>query len=492
MRWLKARPEVTKQNANTATEIGPIVRWARARGHASIAMAMLLTTTLPTAIALSVLGVLALKAAWRARRSRRVGDHPHCAACDRDLFGLPAKTERCPECGADLRANSAVRKGAPRPNRLVQAAAVMVAVVLCGVATPNWRAVEWTPIGIHLAPTSWLIRQTNSSSATASLAANELDRRVQKDVYGEKQLEQVMRALYAVHGRGRPTSCSGQRWPFYCYFGPTGLGRSYAGASSSPPNYRVFHRLARIQVGNGPWVSTNQPWDGYVDSIDLPPELPSGPTTVRLLFAFRLIRSNPDAMSIDSKGPALGREPRPDEPATLAWEAQCELPVTILAKGATDVQLIVNPELRATMQASIEPAAIRLWDEREIRGVHMCVDKVNEAGDGYVDFGIAWTWLAADIAFDVFLRDANGVEVALGDLSASRRGSQSSIQASPAALAALKGWNSAQGEIILRPSVQAARKTTYLTKIWGEEIVLKNVPVVRDAPAADLSPTTQP
>jgi hypothetical protein len=252
---------------------------------------MLLTTTLPTAIALSVLSVLALKAAWRARRSRRVGDHPHCAACDRDLFGLPAKTERCPECGADLRANSAVRKGAPRPNWLAQAVAVMVAVVLCGVATPNWRAVEWTPIGIHLAPTSWLIRQTNSSSATASLAANELDRRVQKDVYGEKQLEQVMRALYAV---------------------------------------------------------------------------------------------------------------------------------------------------------------------------------------------------------DVFLRDANGVEVALGDLSASRRGSQSSIQASPAALAALKGWNSAQGDIILRPSVQAARKTTYLTKIWGEEIVLKNVPVVRDAPAADLSPTTQP
>src|SRR4051794_15659939 len=120
-------------------------------------MAMLLTTTLPTAIAISVLGLLALKPAWRAGRGRRIGDHPHCATCDRDLFKLPEKTDRCPECGADLRPSGARMKGSARPNRLVQAIGVVVAVVLFGIATPKWRAVEWTPIGIHLAPTSWLI-----------------------------------------------------------------------------------------------------------------------------------------------------------------------------------------------------------------------------------------------------------------------------------------------------------------------------------------------
>src|SRR6476660_1221047 len=47
----------------------------------------------------------------RGLRGRVVSDHPFCRACGFDLFGLPAQSSRCSECGASLDPPRAVRQG---------------------------------------------------------------------------------------------------------------------------------------------------------------------------------------------------------------------------------------------------------------------------------------------------------------------------------------------------------------------------------------------
>src|SRR4051812_2253860 len=46
-----------------------------------------------------------------ARRGKRVNDHPMCRRCDFDLTGLPPTSDRCPECGSDIRRRRATYVG---------------------------------------------------------------------------------------------------------------------------------------------------------------------------------------------------------------------------------------------------------------------------------------------------------------------------------------------------------------------------------------------
>ncbi len=76
---------------------------------------------------------------WRAAvrlRNRRVGDDPTCGACGYSLVGLPETSNRCPECGTDIRAPGAVQRGYNRSLRpvLVWMVGAIVGVVLSHVA----------------------------------------------------------------------------------------------------------------------------------------------------------------------------------------------------------------------------------------------------------------------------------------------------------------------------------------------------------------------
>ncbi|MEM6458108.1 MAG: hypothetical protein AAF710_01820 [Planctomycetota bacterium] len=73
-------------------------------------------------------GVLLLVWGWSGKR---VGDHPHCARCRFDLFGVYPGADDCPECGQELWLPGAVVDGQPvRRRRPLVAGAVLVAVSL--------------------------------------------------------------------------------------------------------------------------------------------------------------------------------------------------------------------------------------------------------------------------------------------------------------------------------------------------------------------------
>ena len=64
-------------------------------------LVLVLILLFPLGLALLLLGV----------RGRRIDDHPICRRCGFDLFGLPAGSERCSECGAEVRRRRAIRIG---------------------------------------------------------------------------------------------------------------------------------------------------------------------------------------------------------------------------------------------------------------------------------------------------------------------------------------------------------------------------------------------
>lgn len=120
-----------------------------------------MTTFMPI---LFLLGVVVLPALivgvavilW-GRRGRRIDDHPVCRRCRFDLSGLAAVTSgACSECGANLAAPRAVRRGNRRTDRL--AVTVGASVLLSGLAAAVWagsvwsRQVDW----LSMTPT-WLL-----------------------------------------------------------------------------------------------------------------------------------------------------------------------------------------------------------------------------------------------------------------------------------------------------------------------------------------------
>lgn len=113
---------------------------------------------------------------------RAVDDHPVCRACEFDLFNLPAERTACPECGADLKADRAVRTG----NRRRRQAPLYSGFALLLLATA--LAVF---VGTHLAgtidayrylPDAWVERDARSSDpARLTTAWAELARRFAKN-----------------------------------------------------------------------------------------------------------------------------------------------------------------------------------------------------------------------------------------------------------------------------------------------------------------------
>ena len=60
-----------------------------------------------------------------ARRGRRINDHPMCRRCDFDLTGLPETSDRCPECGGDLRRRRATYVGERHSRPFVRLLAIL-------------------------------------------------------------------------------------------------------------------------------------------------------------------------------------------------------------------------------------------------------------------------------------------------------------------------------------------------------------------------------
>lgn len=121
-------------------------------------------------------------------RGRRIGDHPICRRCGYDLFGQPAGTAVCGECGSDLNRRRALLVGHhQRRKGLLLSGVVLLVPFLPIDGILIWgRAnhVDW----LKYAPTWWLISRAQSADpAKRSAALAELiDRAGKKSLTGEQ------------------------------------------------------------------------------------------------------------------------------------------------------------------------------------------------------------------------------------------------------------------------------------------------------------------
>lgn len=136
---------------------------------------------------------------WLGMVGRRVGDHPVCRRCGFDLYGKPAESRVCSECGADLGRRRAVRIGHRFRRRSVIAVAALLLVFSSGwlgligrraAAQVNWIGYE---------PAFVVVRQAESRSpARRDAALLELLRRLQNGKLSGGMTNQVVRRALAL------------------------------------------------------------------------------------------------------------------------------------------------------------------------------------------------------------------------------------------------------------------------------------------------------
>ena len=148
----------------------------------------------------SLLVMAAVRAA-RSRRSRRVGDAPHCRRCGYDLTATPPDS-RCPECGRDLREPNATMTGRPSPSPAGFAVAgtlAAAAIALAAFVSPGvLREVDW-----QRAKPAFALRWEMAEGDVD--AALELSRRLASGSLSPGQMTAAAEAALAVQGdRGVP------------------------------------------------------------------------------------------------------------------------------------------------------------------------------------------------------------------------------------------------------------------------------------------------
>ena len=126
-------------------------------------------------------------------RRKSHGDHPICAKCGYDQTGKPPESNRCAECGSDLREHGAVRIGKPRFNRrLIIAGAIALLLIEPVIAiNSNWY---------RYAPVWWLRMDLKGGDQTQIDALNELQRRLAAGTLSENQIDEVADRCLAVQG----------------------------------------------------------------------------------------------------------------------------------------------------------------------------------------------------------------------------------------------------------------------------------------------------
>ncbi|MBN1513574.1 MAG: hypothetical protein JXB13_16280 [Phycisphaerae bacterium] len=137
----------------------------------------------------AVLGIVGVVLLVRGVRGRRVGDHPLCARCGYDLFGSTPETTTCPECGADRTQPGAVRIGRLQRRRGSIIAGVILLVPVGALVSASMSRVNW----IQITPVSWLRASARAGTGPASdRALKELVRRLNASELSSEQVDTLV------------------------------------------------------------------------------------------------------------------------------------------------------------------------------------------------------------------------------------------------------------------------------------------------------------
>lgn len=477
---------------------------------------------LTISVFLAVLAVVGLLLLAIGLRGRRIDNRPHCRRCGFDLTGLApqaagsAEPTRCPECGSNVAAPGAVTMGLRRRRPLPL-------LLGLGALTLALAAASWLAFGggrLNTYKPVWMLRAelAGASPATSASARAELDRRIRKlGTLTSPQAESIASvvlahqadpdrewdpnegdllevahangllkpgtwATYAKQAarfqvRGRSKAVQGEPWSVDIVSASARLGDG-AGVGGGGGQLALAPVLIEstidgtpVDIGIGPGRFSSQfnmshggtSWSTVRPRIDLPP----GDYTLRTRWKLRVVPGY------------AARVPGVHSPEPLAeWEEARSTLLTVVPPGTALVVPVRDESLRAEMTKRVRA------DQCEIAPEPSTPQTVMLSGMLYFDTP------PMDVAFDVFWRVTppagpdgalpQPIEIPVGIVTARKPATgQMTMGTGTSKSTPREPWMNtvATIDIILRPSIDAALKTTDIDRIWDGEIVIQDVKV---------------
>ena len=428
-------------------------------------------------------------------RGRRVDDHPLCGRCRFDLSRQPATSDRCPECGADIRLAKAVVIGhRARNRRLLASGAVLlllivVPMIVVGIAVlrgASWRA--YTPTWFELA------EARNAFRGDVGAAIDEL---IARDTAAKLQADQQRQLADAIVqcqvNVAVPWKSTWSSW-----IGSKIVDGSLATGARDRYLTNLVNALqfsVRPRVRQGDEIALN--WSKKAMRGLLPYQTPfvieMDPIKDRQFFIDGTLvpvgeHEHPYWNQIDLTQASLGQtDSKSVYDATLLmpgqhvleWRDQMRV---MSANSPTASELLVLPsDRRATIV--VEPRdspGVTLVDNESLRAkVQSALANLSiqlGSGNNSSMFFLRYAQpLPIDIAFDVVLKQ-DGEEIPL--LKITRRTSDDPTHYGYGfSVFGSHRPKLGMGELILRPSPDAARATVDITEIFGGELHVPDVPV---------------
>jgi predicted RNA-binding Zn-ribbon protein involved in translation (DUF1610 family) len=424
----------------------------------------------------------------RGVRGQRVGDAPHCRACEYELTGLAELQDaRCPECGAELSPATVARgERRRRPGQIFAGVAFVLAMglLLAVVSSRAARSYDW----YRLRPAGWLIddveRGTSAARAMAELARREADGGRLAPGQRERLAELALRAqaspapervplgdrlldfLATAAAAGRLSEAQRER-----FFEQAMLLTLHARTPVAVGERVPFQlrRASRISATGGWWVSVETRGAAF-----------DGTT-----FPFGGGRSTSSGVGAGGSGGASARATRPGT-HTLTVQAR----VRVYQGGNHDESKgVLVHERDAELAVPVvvvdgPPPALRQIDDASLAPAILTSLRVQAPLTRYPDRlsgNLTVPGLPVDVAFEVFAR-TGGREYRMGALA---RAAAPVINLSTG----FSTWGKEnlpppvdKVDVVFRSSEEVARGTVELTQFWKGEIVVPDVPVVPVTP----------
>lgn len=467
---------------------------------------------------------------WVGLKGRMLNDHPTCRRCRFDLVGL-AQPARCPECGAELTGHAAIRVGqrARRTGALAFGCALLLVLATAGAGV-GWaqaKGYDWN----KSKPVWLLVRDGEGfNDAKADAALKELLRRQNGKTLSSAQMADLRRAALRFQ--------ADTARPWRSYWGDLIEGQQIAGVLGDEdivayarhavvPDLRVRARLrvglpvpavlllrtrvgtnrlmaceatrvsvkigdARIQTGTSGTTFSLQsagaspvPFDFSVQSVRLSPD------------DFSELSHRPDASVQQKAGEIVVRSEwrihvgiaswNPDqnkyvfEHAGTTWTDLQDRAVQVVPPESSTVELVRDPSIREGVRTAISVSitsehARYVWPENKAPAlIREDGVKVQDSASWFdVRSQLYARGAQIPLAFDIVLRKGN-LEWWGGRVHSEYLGGSDFRNSD--AVAQIPDLTETNVDVVLRPSQEAAERSTGITRIWGEEIVIKNVPV---------------
>jgi hypothetical protein len=427
---------------------------------------------------------------WLGVRGRRVDDHPICRRCGFDLFGRPDGSDRCAECGADLAHPRALRDGRRERRRGLLGGGVALLLVAVALAGGKGYTAYLASDVQSNKPAWWLVRELDSGDpAVAAAAAQELSSRVLTRTLVQRHIDNAADRLLERQADEQRT------WD--PAFGNFIDGARQANQLDDARYHRYAAQAARFALIVRPRINRGDPLPFAI--CELPARVGSrsslkviytttgsidGLVVAGRVSSLTLLTDNDhdtvaSAMSLapnvadqlaDGRHEAkvvvhLEFHSTSDRPETtpLLWTKKVlTAPFELLPADPSAVEVARDDALRPTIERAVRvtQADYRKWSEDELQ-IALRLDTV-----------------PVDVAFDAFVRTADGTEHPVTSIATVAGAEKSAVAGGSIAIPNLPG----DVEVVLRPSVRAAKRTTDVFGVWDGEIVKRDVTVKRTPP----------